>query len=195
MAPDNKLLIRDVDGRSMVAVVTLACLASRAARVCVVVGHQADRVERAIHLACPDAALAFVHAGDHAAGLSASLRAGIGAVPDWADGVLVCLGDMPLVRAATMDRIIAAWAPSLGRTIIVPTWQGRRGNPVLWDRCHFARMAALSGDAGARRLLDAYAGEVAEVAVDDPGVLVDFDTPAAMGTGFRPASLSLAAGS
>jgi molybdenum cofactor cytidylyltransferase len=91
--------------------------------------------------------------------------------------VLVCLGDMPLVSPAQIDRIVAAYDPDEGRLIVVPTHRGKRGNPVLWDRRFYADMAGLTGDTGARGLLLRHAESVTEVAMETDAVLVDFDTP------------------
>jgi molybdenum cofactor cytidylyltransferase len=65
----------------------------------------------------------------------------------------------------------------MGQDIVVPTYQGRRGHPVLWGRAHWPAFQALAGDEGARGLLEALRAYVVEVCVDDPGILKDFDTP------------------
>src|SRR5207253_7907420 len=109
--------------------------------------------------------------------LSTSLRAGLAAVPNTADGVIVCLGDMPLVGGLEIDKLISAFNHNEHRTIIVPVHGGERGNPVLWGRQHFADMAKLEGDRGARQLIDANADQVTEVAMRSDTVLADFDTP------------------
>src|SRR5690606_24144861 len=109
--------------------------------------------------------------------LSTSLRAGLAALPDTLDGVVVLLGDMPFLAGGTIDRLIAAFDPAAGRAICVPVSGGRRGNPVLWGRRFLAEMQGLTGDAGARGLLARHAGAVFEVPVDDSGVLIDLDTP------------------
>jgi molybdenum cofactor cytidylyltransferase len=112
--------------------------------------------------------------------MSTSLQIGIAALPANIDGALVCLGDMPLVTAAVLDRLIAAFSPLEGRAICVPTWNGKRGNPVLWDRRFFAAMADLAGDVGAKHLIGEHADLVAEVAMSDDAVLTDIDTPEAL---------------
>ncbi len=61
-----------------------------------------------------------------------------------------------------------------------PTWRGKRGNPVLWPRTHFARLAALDGDVGGKALLAEFAEHVIEVAVESDGILADIDTPDAL---------------
>jgi molybdenum cofactor cytidylyltransferase len=62
----------------------------------------------------------------------------------------------------------------------VPTWDRKRGNPVLWPARYFGEIGRLAGDAGARSLLDAHAEEISFVPVTDPGVTVDVDTPEAL---------------
>jgi molybdenum cofactor cytidylyltransferase len=109
--------------------------------------------------------------------MAASLKAGIAALPLEADAVLVCLGDMPLVTAALIDRLIGAYRSQPAPCIVVPTCHGQRGNPVLWDRAYFADMVVLAGDAGARGLLTRHAAQVTEVETGDHAVLTDFDTP------------------
>ena len=177
MGPDHKLLLQDASGLAMAASVAAACSASQADWLIVVTGHQADRVTQAMRTIRLRADARFVYAPDHETGLSASLRAGLAALPAQADGVLVCLADMPHVGPATMDRLIAASGPGRASDAVVPVWQGRRGNPVLWNRRCFAVLAGLSGDTGGRQLLQGAGTVVHEVPVDSPGVLTDCDTP------------------
>jgi molybdenum cofactor cytidylyltransferase len=87
---------------------------------------------------------------------------------------------MPLVTATDIDRLLDAYDPDEGRLIVVPVHRGQRGNPVLWDRAHFASIIALRGDAGAKRLLADHAEHVKEVDMPTDSVLRDFDTPEAV---------------
>jgi molybdenum cofactor cytidylyltransferase len=84
---------------------------------------------------------------------------------------------MPLVGSDLIGRLIAAYDPDEGRAIVVPTFGGRHGNPVLWDRRFFAEMRAITGDVGARHLIGAHAEAVHEVPVEDDSAIRDFDTP------------------
>lgn len=171
-APDNKLLARLPDGRALVAATVDHALASRAVFVVVVTGHQ----DAAVRDALAGRAVRFVHAADYATGMAASLRAGIAALPRDVAAALICLGDMPLVDSAALDRLIAAYDPDEGRAIIIPTHRGRRGNPILWDRRFFDEIVSLEGDAGARQILARHVDQTAEVAMPDDAVLRDFDT-------------------
>ena len=168
----NKL-IEDVGGTPMVARVAQSVVASKTSPITVVTGNQAGKVKDALN----GIDATFVHNPDFASGLSTSLKAGIAALPKDIDGVLVCLGDMPLVNAATIDKLIAAFNPLEGRAIVVPVHDGRRGNPVLWGAQYLAEMKSLSGDQGARKLLDEHAEAVVEVQIIDESVLFDVDTP------------------
>ena len=120
------------------------------------------------------------HNPDYASGLSSSLRRGLAALPEDIDGVLVCLGDMPRIAPPMVNRLIAAFNPLEGRAICVPTWQGKRGNPVLFARRFFAEMQEVAGDTGARALIGEHAEAVCEVPMDDDAVLLDVDTPEAL---------------
>ncbi len=175
MGTANKLLA-DVGGRPMVRRVVDAARASQADPVVVVTGFEHDRVEAA--LASSEATL--VHNPDYTAGLSTSLKRGVAALPEAVDGVVICLGDMPRVSAAVIDRLIAAFDPLEGRAICLSTWQGKRGNPVLIARRFFAEVQTIAGDVGAKALIGEYPEAVCEVAMTDDGVLCDVDTPEAL---------------
>jgi molybdenum cofactor cytidylyltransferase len=174
MGGPNKLLA-EIKGKPLVRIAAEEALASRADPVVVVTGHERERVEAA--LAGLD--VRFAHNPDFAQGLSTSLKAGIAAVPLEADGVIVCLGDMPQVRAQLIDRLIAAFDPAGGALIVVPTIAGKRGNPVVWSRRFFPELIALEGDVGARHVIGNYGEAVVEVAAET-AALVDVDTPEAL---------------
>jgi molybdenum cofactor cytidylyltransferase len=171
----NKMMA-DIDGTPMIAHTVDAALASKADPVVVVTGHQPERVRGAL----AGRKVIFAHNPHYAEGLSTSLRAGLGALPVDVDGAIVALGDMPGVTAAHLDRLIAAFDPDAGAAICVPSFNGKRGNPVLWSKAYFPEMREIAGDVGARHLIGAHADEIKEVAMPDAGVLEDLDTPAAL---------------
>jgi molybdenum cofactor cytidylyltransferase len=175
MGGPNKLLA-EIGGRPLVRLVAEAAVASQARPVVVVTGHERERVETAL----ASLPVSFVHNPHYAEGLGTTLRAGIAAVPGQADGVVVCLGDMPQVDAALIDRLIAAIDPDKGALVAVPSIDGKRGNPVVWSRRFFADLMAVEGDIGARHLIGRYGEAVVEVPVTGTGVLTDIDTPEAL---------------
>ena len=171
----NKLLA-DFRGKPLVRHTVETVFASGARPIIVVTGHQGDEVRAALE----GLDVTFVENPDYAKGLSTSLKAGIAALSGDAGGAVVALGDMPLVKPATIDRLIAAYNPVENRTIIVPVHGGERGNPVLWGARHFPEMMKISGDRGARLLMEQFAEEVVEIAERSDAVLADIDTPEAM---------------
>ena len=183
MGAANKLLA-EIAGRTLVVRVVETALVSKAAPVVVVTGHEHVEVERTLAVRVAEARVVLVYNAEHRAGLSTSLRRGLAALPEDAEAVVVCLADMPGVPAAVLDRLIAAFDPLEGRAICLPTWGGRRGNPVLLARRLFPDMRKITGDVGARALIAAHPEAVEEVAMDDlPGgraILQDVDTPEAL---------------
>jgi molybdenum cofactor cytidylyltransferase len=172
---ENKLLV-PWRGSPIVARVVDEVLASRVRQVVVVVGHQAAEVRAAL----AGRRVTFAENPDFAVGMSTSLRTGLAALADDIDGAVICLGDMPLVKREHIDALAARFDAEGDHTIYVPTFERKRGNPILWARRHFAEMAALAGDVGAKALLDQHADAVELVPVDDAGVTVDVDTPEAL---------------
>ncbi len=180
MGGPNKLL-QDVGGEAMVVRSLQAIRQAPVDDVVIVLGHNAAEIRAAIDKAAGgDARLRFVDNPAFAEGLSTSLQAGLSVLPDRADAVLVCLGDMPAVSAAQIGRLIAAFNPVEQRAICVPTFKGKRGNPILWARRFVPEMRKLAGDVGARHLIGENAETVCEVEMGDAAVLTDLDTPEAL---------------
>jgi molybdenum cofactor cytidylyltransferase len=115
-------------------------------------------------VSCPQAVL----------GMGESLACGVRATAT-ADGWVVALGDMPFVRPETARAVAERIAA--GVLLAAPKFRGRRGHPVGFGREFGARLSSLSGDVGARAVLEQEKERLALIAVDDPGVLLDIDTP------------------
>jgi molybdenum cofactor cytidylyltransferase len=175
MGGPNKLLA-ELGGKPLVRIVTEQVLASKVSEAIVVTGHQAAQVEKAL----AGLKVKFVRNPDFATGLASSVKTGIAAVPATADAAVVCLGDMPLIDARLIDRLIGAFAPDRGNLIAVPVSDNRRGNPVLWSRRFFDELMTLDGDVGARHLIARHNEAVAEVPVEGRGAFLDIDTPEAL---------------
>lgn len=172
MGAVNKMLA-EIGGKPLVRIATEQALASRAKPVIVVTGHERERVEQALS----GLPVRFVHNPDYADGLAGSVKAGIGAVPAESDGAIVCLGDMPQVDSGLIDKLLTAFDPERGALVVVPSIDGRRGNPVVWARRFFNDLMAITGDIGARHLIGQYAEAVVEVPLAGEAALTDVDTP------------------
>ena len=173
--PSNKLLA-DIGGEPVVRRTVKAVLGSGASSVIIVTGHMAEEVRGALE----GLPVSFVPSPSYRDGLSASLKAGLAALPRGLDGVLVALGDMPGVISADIDRLISGLAPKEGRSIVVPTHRGKRGNPVLFASHLIAELAAVEGDVGAKHVIGLHGDEVAEVDIGSTRIFADVDTPEAL---------------
>ena len=175
MGGPNKLLA-EIDGKKLVRIAAEQALASKASEVIVVTGHQAALVEQAL----AGLKVKFVRNPDFAGGLASSVKSGISAVAAKADGAVICLGDMPQVDSALIDRLIGTFDPDHGALVVLPTIDGKRGNPVVWSRRFFPDLMAVEGDVGARYLIGRYTEAVAEVPLTGTAALTDVDTPEAL---------------
>jgi len=173
--PSNKLLA-DLDGAPVIRRTVAAVKDSGVASVIVVTGHMADEIRQALD----GLDVAFVDNPSYRDGLSTSLKAGLAALPRGIDGVLVALGDMPGVTGEDIDRLIAGFAPKEGRSILVPTFQGKRGNPVLFAADLVPELVEVEGDAGAKHVIGRHGDEVTEVEIGSRRIFLDVDTPEAL---------------
>ncbi|MDH3467995.1 MAG: nucleotidyltransferase family protein [Gammaproteobacteria bacterium] len=171
MGTANKLLL-EINGKPMIEYVTDNIGAAALTEIIVVTGHDRERVETALR----DRPVRPVFNPHHASGLSASLRIGLLALHD-VDGVLVCLADMPKVNKVHIDKLLAAFDSTPRHSICVPYYAGERGNPVLWPRRYFDEIEQLTGDVGAKAVLERHKSAVRQVPMPDPGVLFDIDKP------------------
>jgi len=172
----NKLLL-PFGGSTLLGCVLDAVRASGVDEIIVVTGYQANRIRPVVtsHLHGAPKRWRIVHAPDFARGLSASLKAGLRAVHPSALGAVVCLGDMPLVAPAVVDRLIKSQL--LRSLAAIPTCRGKWGNPVLLSRALFPRIMRLTGDQGARPVLNRIKGRIRLLELADPGIQTDIDTP------------------
>ena len=162
-------LLASVAGQPVIRATVERVLASRARPVIVVTGHEGDRVFAA--LAGLDVRRA--HNAAWSGGMATSLAAGVAAVPDECDALLVLLGDQPRVSPAAIDALVE---PPDDHPIVVPRYDGQRGHPVRFARALFGELRSLAGDEGARQLIAREPARVGWLAL--PGLAPDdVDTP------------------
>jgi molybdenum cofactor cytidylyltransferase len=168
----HKLLL-PYKGRPLVNWVLAAACASQADPVIIVLGHEAARVDTALQA---ERRFLAIHNPWYAEGMSTSLKIGLAATPQQVDGAIILLGDQPLVTPEIINAMIAesAAAPN---SIIAASYQGRRGNPVLFPRQYFAELDTITGDEGGRSLLARYSDRVRLLEIDDALAGQDIDTP------------------
>ena len=159
-------------GKTFVECCADQLLASRVGEVIVVTGHREADVRRALG----GRNVRFAHNPYYRDGMSSSVKRGISAVSPDADAVLVALVDQPQIDAGVINRVIAEYEQRRA-TIIIPTYGGRQGHPVLIDLRLRAALLTFAEAQGLRQVIHAHADEVAQVEVATDVVLMDFDYP------------------
>lgn len=160
-----------IGGQSMVRRVTEAVCAADLAQVVVVVGAQAEAVTKALASLPVDIVVneAWV------AGMSTSMKTGLRALHSEVQATLIVLADQPALTPSLLKALVDRYYAT-GARVIAPFYQGRRGNPVLFDRALFSELLAVEGDQGGRALLIRHQQEMECVEIDDPAAILDVDT-------------------
>ncbi len=185
----QKMLLPFGDTTIVGAVVRTAA-ASRVDRTMVVLGADRDAIRKELGSltalpssgSCagtpnePAPEIAFTFNDNYQLGMLTSIQAGLRALPADAEAAVVMLGDQPFLRAAVVDAVIAAYETG-GRGLVIPTFQGRRGHPVLVDLKYRDEVLALDPLEGLRALMRAHAEDIVEVEIADANILRDLDTP------------------
>jgi len=151
-------------------------LSAGLAPLILVLGHRADKIQARLS----PFSLDLVINKDYQSGMSSSIRAGLERLNHLKGnpfrGALFLLGDQPLVNSETIQTILTEAGKFPGK-IIIPTFRGRRGNPVYFDQCFFDPLRQLSGDTGGRDLFRQFPRAIHKLPVNTPGICLDVDTP------------------
>ncbi|MDF1687269.1 MAG: molybdopterin-binding/glycosyltransferase family 2 protein [Parvibaculaceae bacterium] len=174
MGTRNKL-IEEIDGKPLLAQCVDTVLAANVDSLTLVTGHEAEIVQATMGTR----PISYVHNPNFADGLASSLKAGLAALPP-CDAFIVCLGDMPDIQTADIQKLISAYDRDEGRLICLPVVNGKRGNPVLWDHAFANDMLHLTGDQGAKSLMRDNEDVLCEVDIQHAGPLSDIDTLSAL---------------
>jgi len=166
----NKLLF-DLGGESVLRGAARRALAGGLAPLLVVLGHEADKTRRELDgLPCR-----VVVNPDYASGINSSLKAGVAAVPDEAQGALVMLSDMPFVTADMLAGLVARYR-STTAPLVISDYEGVNAPPMLYDRSLFSELLAMTGEGCGRQVVKKHRHE-AEVLAWPEAALADLDVP------------------
>lgn len=168
-------LLAAFDGEALIRKMAATALSSIARQTVVVTGHRSEDI--AASLSGLDVEL--VHNADFASGMASSLKRGLGTLSPEVAGAMVLLGDMPALTSVHLNRLIEMFVVNQGNAIIRACDGERRGNPVILPRATFLEAMGLSGDVGARALIESGAWPVVDVEIG-PAARLDVDTPDAV---------------
>ncbi len=168
-------LLAAFDGEPLIRRMAGTALSSKARQAVVVTGHRSADIEESLS----GLDVELVHNPDYTSGMASSLRRGLGSLEPRISGALVLLGDMPALETVHLNRLIDAFADSHGTAIIRACDGGRKGNPVILPRASFPEIMSLSGDVGARAVIEGGVWPVIDVEIG-PAARLDVDTPDAV---------------
>tara|TARA_B100000579_G_C22400308_1_gene651498 strand:+ start:43 stop:633 length:591 start_codon:yes stop_codon:yes gene_type:complete len=108
-------------------------------------------------------------------GISTSIKKGIKKINSSSHGVMICLGDMPLIKTSTYNKIINSFYNNNKKNIIPCFNKNRKGNPVLFARSYFKKLMEIKGDEGAKKLILNNPNDFIKISIPDKGILEDID--------------------
>ena len=178
----HKLLLPLAD-RPVLAHVIEAVVASQARPIVIVLGHQADAVQRQMAAWLNDPAITVVDNPAYLQGMSTSMRVGIQTLISFdytkserrIDSALIILGDQPLITPQIIDALILAHQTG-SKGIIAPLYDGQRGSPVLFRAAFFPELLEVSGDEGGRTVLQRHHAELLTINFGNAAQQYDVDT-------------------
>lgn len=165
-----KLLLL-IEGKSLLQHVIDSALKSKVDDVVVVLGAEAAKLKREIK---PGKARIIVNTS-YEEGQSTSLRAGLQSINPKSRAVIILLGDQPFINKATINALVDKYQES-GSPVVAPVYNGKRGNPVLFDRSLIPELLSASGDQGGRKIVEKYIDRIATIEIDSAIVGIDIDT-------------------
>jgi molybdenum cofactor cytidylyltransferase len=149
-------------------------LSSSLNEVILVLGHEAERILEKISTR----GIQVVFNPDYREGMSTSLRRGLTAMNQDAEAFLIVLADQPALTPEIIRQLIDAFRRAQpGKNIVAPSFQGRRGHPVLFGRKYLEELRGSTGEVGGREILARHPEDILLLEMDTDAVLIDLDTP------------------
>ena len=167
----NKLLIK-INNKTMIEKIVDSSLKSLANNTIVVLGYESEILQRLLI----NKNITTVVNKEYLKGQSSSLQIGISALPEECDAAVVILGDMPDINSTLINQLIENYNPSDNKSIIIPTYKNKKGNPVLIDREFFPDILSIKGDKGAKDIIKVNKKYINEIPQKQSAIINDIDT-------------------
>ena len=168
MNGENKLT-KEVHGIPLIKHSVKNILASSIDELIVVLGHQKETIEKLID---KDEKIKFVFNKGFESGIASSIKIGLNNLSEKTEAFFICLGDMPMVNPNIYNQLIKSINK---REIIVPTYKGQQGNPVLFAKSMKEKIINISGDVGAKKILELNKNKILNVEVGNQSIRKDFN--------------------
>ena len=175
MGKQNKLLL-PLNGEALLVKFVKSVCGSDVCQVLVVIGHQAEKIKRELN----DLPLNFVYNPNFRKGITNSIKCGVKNVSPECDGLLICLADMPFIKTSEINKLIHAFTKNRiegKKLIVVPSFQGQYGNPVLFSSEFRNDILDHKKKSGCKDVIKNNFEFVKGIEMDAKNIFVDVDTP------------------
>ena len=169
MNGENKLT-KEIQGIPLIKLSVKNILASSINELIIVLGHQKEIIEKLID---KNEKIKFVFNKNFESGMASSIKTGLNNLSEKTEAFFICLGDMPMVSHDIYNQLIKS---KDNKEIIVPTYKGQQGNPVLFDKSMKEKVLNISGDIGAKKILELNKDKILNLKISDQGITRGFDT-------------------
>ena len=178
MNGENKLT-KEIQGAPLIKHSVKSILASSIDELIVVLGHQKETIEKLID---ENKKIKFVYNKNYKNGISSSIQTGLRIISKKMEAFFICLGDMPDVNQNIYNKMIKTklnynkkLKPNFKKEIFIPTYEKKNGNPVLFTKHMKEKIMQISGDDGAKELIEIYKSKALHIPVKNRGITLDFD--------------------
>ena len=169
MDGENKLL-KKIKGTPLIKHSVKSILFSSIDELVVVLGYQKEIIEKLID---KNEKIKIVFNKDFESGMASSIKIGLNNLSESTEAFFICLGDMPMVNQDTYNQIIKS---RNNKEIIVPTYKGHQGNPILFSKTIKEKIMTIQGDVGAKKILELNKSKILNVEISNQGIKKDFNT-------------------
>ena len=169
MDGENKLT-KEIQGVPLIKHSVKNILVSSIDELIIVLGYQKEIIEKLID---PNEKIKFVFNKDFESGMASSIKIGLDNLSEKTEAFFICLGDMPMVNHNIYNQLIKS---KNNKEIIVPNYKGQQGNPVLFNKSMKEKIINISGDVGAKKILELNKDKILNLEINDQGVTKGFDT-------------------
>ena len=168
MKGENKLT-KEIHGIPLIKLSVKNILASSINELIIVLGHQKEIIEKLID---KNEKIKFVFNKDFECGMASSIKTGLNNLSEKNEAFIICLGDMPMVSHDTYNQLIKS---KNNKKIIVPTYKGQQGNPVLFDKSMKEKVLNITGDVGAKKILELNKDKILNIEINNINITKDFN--------------------
>ncbi len=172
MGGANKLELK-INGQALIQHTVQMLMGSAVNEIVVVIGHQASMIQHLL----TDLPVQLVYNQDYEQGQMSSVHKGLASLTEECDGIMICLGDQPLLQSSDINQLIDAFAHRRRGSILVPTYGGQRGNPIILAYEHRNSILSSGRNLGCKQLIEKNPDLVCTVEMENDHVLIDMDTP------------------